>query len=360
MRIPVDTEALMRTVGRHWQQQQQIVASSSARIATGTRLASAVDDAAGVAIAERMRSQFEALYQAGRNAQDGVNFVEIAQDALTQTTDLVQRLRVFALQSANGAFDGGQRSFLQRATVLTLDELDAITRRANANGIGVLDGSRSNLRIQTGPHAGDGLDIGLRAANRESLGLGELSVATQQDAVSALDRLDEAIDVLNEHRAEMAAAQNRMMRLIETLGAQAEHAQATHARISDADIGQEMARRLRAEIASQAGAAMMVQVRQATETVMQLLLPSAPNSLPSAVQAQSGASTPSRLSDSSGASLPTAPLPTTGPSLARVAPIVDQAASGPFSASIVTDTPEPGAVGGFGDPVASGAADVGR
>lgn len=213
MRIPNDTEALMRTVTRHWQQQQQIVASSSARIATGTRLVSAVDDAAGVAIAERVRSQFEALYQAGRNAQDGINFVEIAQSSLGQMTDLVQRMRVFALQSANGVYDDGQRGYLQRATVLTLDELDALSRRSHANGINMLDGSRSNLRIQNGANGGDGFDIALKTVDSDAIGLGDLSVATQEDAVSALDRLDEALEVLFEHRAELAAAQALCLRL---------------------------------------------------------------------------------------------------------------------------------------------------
>lgn len=322
MRIPNDTEALMRTVTRHWQQQQQIVASSSARIATGTRLVSAVDDAAGVAITERVRSQFESLYQAGRNAQDGINFVEIAQGSLSQMTDLVQRMRVFALQSANGTYDDGQRGFLQRATVLALDELDAINRRAHANDIGMLDGSRSSLRIQTGAHGGDGLDIPLRAADSGAIGLTDLSVATQEDAVSALDRLDEALEVLFEHRAELAAAQNRMARTIETLGVSAENTQASHARISDADIGHEAVRMLRAQIASQAGAAMMVQVRQATETVMQLLLPEPPSSKASASSAGEGSQSRQSIQPMQTVqpmpSVPTGPLPvaSAGPAMA--------------------------------------------
>ena len=352
MRIPNDTEALMRTVTRHWQQQQQIVASSSARIATGTRLVSAVDDAAGVAIAERVRSQFESLYQAGRNAQNGINFVEIAQGSLSQMTDLVQRMRVFALQSANGAYDDGQRGFLQRATVLTLDELDALSRRSHANDVNMLDGSRSNLRIQNGANAGDGFDIALRAADSDSIGLGDLSVATQDDAVSALDRLDEALEVLFEHRAELAAAQNRMASAIKTLGVSAENTQATHARISDADIGHETVRMLRAEIASQAGAAMMVQVRQATETVMQLLLPEPPPLTPDA-SGSAGVASPGPMPASVGmpsmpsmpvtASMPTMPLPSV-----PVGPTQTLGSQGPMTMPM----PVVGAAPGAGDPAA--------
>lgn len=331
MRIPNDTEALMRTVTRHWQQQQQIVASSSARIATGTRLVSAVDDAAGVAIAERVRSQFEALYQAGRNAQDGINFVEIAQSSLGQMTDLVQRMRVFALQSANGVYDDGQRGYLQRATVLTLDELDALSRRSHANGINMLDGSRSNLRIQNGANGGDGFDIALKTVDSDAIGLGDLSVATQEDAVSALDRLDEALEVLFEHRAELAAAQNRMARMIETLGVSAVNTQASHARISDADLGHETVRMLRAEIASQAGAAMMVQVRQATETVMQLLLPDPPKLTP---EAGAGGSSPSPAPalPSPMPSMPSMPLPVaSAPAPTMPLPVASAPPAGPGS-----------------------------
>ncbi len=315
MRVPVDTDAMMRLVNRHWEQQQQIVASSSARIATGTRLVSAVDDVAGVAIAERVRSQFEALHQAGRNAQEGINFVEIAQGSLTQTTTLVQRLRVLALQSANGTFDDSQRGLLQRTVVLTLDELDALVRRSQANGIGLLDGSRPSLSVQTGTGAGDVFDVALRAADRDALGLGPLSVATQEDSVSALDRLDEAIEILNAHRAEMAAAQNRLAHMVRTLGASGEAAEAAHARISDADIGVETARLLRAQISSQAGAAMMVQVRQAMETVLHLLLPpaGAPDAAASGSPPSAPASSPVPDAAASGSPLSAPASPPSSP-----------------------------------------------
>lgn len=272
MRI-ADSESFMRTIQRHCEQQQAIIASSTARIATGSRLVGAVDDAAGVAIAQRVRSQFESMRQASRNAQEGVNFVHVAQSTLTHSVDLVQRMRVMALQSANGTYSDDQRAYLQRSVVLTLDELDALARRVAAGDVNLLDGARGSLRVQAGPGAGDTIEVASRDADHEALGLGALSVATQTDAVSALDRLDEAITLLNEHRAEMAAARARMERMVDSLGAGEEVARASHARINDVDIAGETVRMLRAQIASDAGAAMMVQVRQATQLVLNLLLP---------------------------------------------------------------------------------------
>lgn len=306
MRIPVDSDAAMRTIHRHWEHQQQIVASSSARIATGSRLVSAVDDAAGLAIAERVRSQFEGLRQAGRNAQQGINFVQIADSTLQTTTDLVQRMRVMAVQSANGTYTDTQRSAMQRSVVLTLDELDAIARRSRINDIAVLDGSTPRLRIQVGPNSADVIEVPLRAADHEAVGLEELSVETQEKAVSALDRLDEALEALYAHRAEMAAAQQRMERAIKSLGVTEINSREAHSRIADADLPAETVRMLRAQIASDAGAAMMVQVRQATQLAVDLLLPQiSAEPIGGDGEAAGGAS--------NGGAPPPAPLPATGP-----------------------------------------------
>lgn len=108
----------------------------------------------GVAIAQKVRAQFESMRQVARNAQEGVNSVRIAEVTLTQGTDLVQRMRVMALQSANGTFTDEQRGYLQRAVVLTLDELDALAHRSGSGDVNLLDGSRTMLRVHAGPGAG--------------------------------------------------------------------------------------------------------------------------------------------------------------------------------------------------------------
>lgn len=354
MRIPIDTDSALRTIQRHWEHQQQVVASSSARIATGSRLVGAVDDAAGVAIAERVRAQFEGLRQAARNTQEGVNFVQIAEGTLSQTTDLVQRMRVIALQSANGTYTDDQRTMLQRAVVLTLDELDAMVRRSHVNDINLLDGSRPSLRVQAGPTATDTLDLTLGSNDSAALGVGELSVATQADSVSALDRLDEAIDVLNEHRAEMASARARMERTITSLGASQDLARATHARINDTDLGAETVRMLRAQIASDSGAAMMVQVRQATQLVLNLLLPqesSRSGAAAEAVGSRAGATGAGASTPTSGAPMPApAPVavetPGTG-GVQGVAPSREPIAK-PITVPIAVPAGGSGGTGGFG------------
>lgn len=359
MRIPVDTDYAMRTVQRHWEHQQQVIASSSARIATGSRLVGAVDDAAGVAIAERVRSQFEAMRQLSRNAQDGINFVQIAEGTLTGSTDLVQRMRVMALQSANGTYTDDQRSHLQRSVVLTLDELDALAHRSSANGVGLLDGSRSALSITTSPDGRGPLQVALPTADSDGIGLAGLSIATQEDATSALDVLDEALEVLYEHRAEMAAARSRMERMIDTLGAAQEQATASHARINDADLGQETVRMLRAQIASDAGAAMMVQVRQATQLVLNLLLPQAPSlEQPSSQAAGADASTapaggsgavaaPVSMPVTGPVSMPVS-MPVTGPATGPIPVVVAQAAVLTSAGSAAFGSSGPGAGGRWG------------
>lgn len=274
MRVPVDTDALMHSIQRHWSAQQQVAQSSRARLASGTRIVSAADDAAGLAIAERMRSVASGRYQASRNAQEGVNLVQIADGAMSQMSELLQRMRVFAVQSANGTYSGPQRSALQKALEHSLAAFDTVVANTTYNGKSVLDGSRASVSVQVGPDGGQSLQIDLAHADRAGIGLsGSLSIAEQPDAESALDLLDDAIDELMAQRAQMAAAQQRLEGMVRTLGASADLTQESAARVSDADIGAESARMLRAQLYADVGVALISQVQQVQLSVLDLLAP---------------------------------------------------------------------------------------
>lgn len=363
MRIPVDTDILARTAARSWEASQASAATAARRLATGERVSSAIDDAAGLAIAERLRAQYEGLYQASRNAQEGVNFLQIAEGALSHTGDLLQRIRVLALQSANGTFEDRQRSLLQKVVDRTLDEIDAVAHGARYNGAALLDGSRTQWTLQVGADAGDTFTVRLDAATADALGLdgtmderavtemrfaqaaldlGPLSIETREKAVTAIEILDRALAYVLAERAEHGASVNRLDFMIRTLGVTAENIDAAHSRIIDADIPAETARLLRSQIAGEASATMMAQAQRAQALVLELLRPLAtPKTEPvrtvsAAMQEaggsgrSSGAPAPATASSGAGSSSAAAPVtvgPWTGSAASAPAPVAPPAPS---------------------------------
>lgn len=355
MRIAIGSDVLMQTAARHSTQAHERIAVSVRHVASGKRVASAIDDAAGLAVAQRLRAQYESLFQASRNAQEGLNFLDIADGALTRTTDVLQRLRIIALQSATDTYTDTQRLHLQRAVDLSLDEIDAVAARTTYGGHTLLDGSRTAWHLQVGADAGQTLTIEVRAADRVALGLapardaadaetpadgadgadgvdadsarapttpalptdtavapaqaafaaaaggGPLSVRTRDAAVTALDLLDKALAYVLVERAEFGAASNRLEFMIRTLGVSADAARAAEARITDADLPAEVATMVRAQIAAEVTAHMMARAQHAQALVLELLRP-APAVTRSATRDAATATTP----PAPGAGLPTA------------------------------------------------------
>ncbi len=274
MRVPIDIDALQRVVQRNWTHQVKQISSSSTKLATGLRIASAVDDASGLAISQRDRSVSEGAHQAHRNIQDGIALTRIGEGALSEMTAMVQRMRVLSLQSANGTFSDAQRAGMQAAVLITLDEMDSIVSRTEANRLRVFGGDP--LSMQVGAQNGQTVSVPRPDTGATALGLtGEtgIDIGTQEGAKSALQMLDEALEALFEHRAEVAAAENRMAAAARALAVQEANSRAAAARREEVDVAEEAGALAKATMLAEVGSAMMAQVQQVQRSVMELLRP---------------------------------------------------------------------------------------
>lgn len=179
MRIGADSDVSRRIGLEHWHAQMQAMSTSISRLSSGLRINSAMDDAAGLAIAEKMRSHVLGARQAHHNAQDGISLLRVADGALTETAGLLQRMRVIAVQAANGTWSDAQRAALQLLMDSSLKAVDEVARTTAYNTIHLLDGSRSGLTLQVGSTAGATLAVDLGgAASADGLGLGTAGTTT--------------------------------------------------------------------------------------------------------------------------------------------------------------------------------------
>lgn len=274
MRVPVDVDALQRVVQRNWTHQVQQISTSSTRLASGLRIARAVDDASGLAISQRDRSVSEGAHQAHRNIQDGIALTRIGDGALSEMTAMLQRMRVLSLQSANGTFGDQQRGAMQSAVVMTLDEMDALVQRTEANRVRVFGGDP--LTMQVGSQPGHTLSVARPEVDTAALGLtgdGGIDISTQEGAKSAIQMLDEALEQLFEERAQIAAAENRMAAAARALAVQEANSRAAASRREDVDVAKEAGALAKATMLAEVGSMMMAQVQDVQRSVMELLRP---------------------------------------------------------------------------------------
>ena len=250
------------------------LAGNYRRLSTGLRIASAADDAAGLAISERLRAQVRSLQQASRNAADGISLVQTAEGALSETSNILLRLRELAIQAANGSISGQDRQTLDEEFQALVDEIDRIGRGTEFNGIRLLDGSASSIAFQVGAGTTSGIDslaAGLAPALATTLGLDVLGVTNSLAATSALDAIDTAIDSISGLRGKFGAMQNRLASTIRFLGIQAENLTAAESRIRDVDVARETADLARNQILQQAAIAMLAQANSQPQLALQLL-----------------------------------------------------------------------------------------
>lgn len=260
MRIPFDQEALSRMVARHVTAHHTTSVESARRIATVTPVAR--DDAAGLAIATRMQAQAASAAAASRNVQDGISLMQVADGALAAMTEYLDQIRIVALQAANGTFADSQRGALQIGVDSLLQGFDDTWRSI----------SESPRSIQVGVDAGDTMTLPSgRVGERDWA----VSVRNVESARSALDMLDEALRELYAERAAVGAAENRLGRILASLGAQESAGAAVAGRITDADLGREVVQLLRSRTWAQAGAQMLGEVQAAGRRALEILLASA-------------------------------------------------------------------------------------
>jgi len=262
---------------------QTDIAKSIEKLASGQRINRAGDDASGLAVSEKLRSQIRGLNQAERNIQSGVNFIQTTEGYLQETQDILHRLRDLAVQSANGIYSDEDRMQIQVEVSQLVDEVNRIASHAQFNGMNLLTGafSRDSTRImlfQVGANVDQNEQVFIGTMTATSLGLmgaqGDdsiLSLVSSEEANQAIGSLDAALKIVSKQRADLGAYQNRFETAAKGVAIAAENLQASESRIRDADMAAEMVNYAKDQILSQAGSAMLAQANVRTQSILQIL-----------------------------------------------------------------------------------------
>ncbi|BAD41957.1 flagellin [Symbiobacterium thermophilum] len=246
------------------------------KLSSGYRVNRAADDAAGLAVSEKMRAQIRGLNMAVRNAQDGVSLIQTAEGGAQKIQDMLQRMRELAVQAASDTLDDPDRQLLNKEFAQLIEEIERTANSTTFNEKELLnaDAASATFDIHVGPGADPDNDvITLQMADLTDTGLkiSELTISTKSDATTAISTLDNAIDTVSSTRATFGAYQNRLEGAIETLKIQAENLTAAESRIRDADMALEMATFTKYQILQQASTAMLAQANMSTQSILSLL-----------------------------------------------------------------------------------------
>jgi flagellin len=274
MALTVNTNLASIQAQRSLSQVTEKLGQSFRRLSTGLRIATASDDAAGLAISERLRAQVRSLDQARRNANDGISMVQTAEGALNESGNLLVRLRELAVQASNGTVSAADRDTLQQEFTDLVDEIDRIAQSTEFNDIKLLDGSQADVSFQVGigTTAGvDSLTVDLDSARAADLGIDALDIGSGGDPQAAIDALDGAIDEVSSLRGRMGATQNRLQSTIQTLAATGENLSAAESRIRDVDVAYESAQLTKLQIMQQAAISVLGQTNMLPQAALRLL-----------------------------------------------------------------------------------------
>ncbi|RPH43731.1 MAG: flagellin FliC [Burkholderiales bacterium] len=259
---------------------QNQLSTAIQRLSSGLRVNSAKDDAAGLAIANRMDGQARGMAVAVRNANDGISLAQVAEGALGKVTDMMQRMRELAVQAANASNTTTDRTSLNAEFLQLAQEVDRTLQSTRFNGQAILAGSAGSLQFQIGANNATTDQLAITTTNMATAAsivavtTGTAAVISGTNATNAnamITALDTALDTVNSERATYGAVQNRFEAVIANLQIAAENQTAAKSRIMDADFAKETAMLTRAQILQQAGTAMLAQANQVPQQVLQLL-----------------------------------------------------------------------------------------
>ena len=251
-------------------------AKSTEKLSSGYRVNRAADDAAGLAISEKMRRQVKGLTQASRNAQDGISAVQTAEGALTEVHDMLQRMNVLANQASNGTNTSTDRAYLQQEFKTLQSEIDRVASTTTFNEKNLLTGSFSDVKLQVGAEAGQFITVKIQAMKASNLGVAstgtnKVSISTSASAQTAISSVKEALKSVSSMRADLGAVQNRLEHTIKNLDNVVENTTAAESQIRDTDMATEMVAYSNNNILAQAGTSMLAQSNQANQSVLSLL-----------------------------------------------------------------------------------------
>lgn len=261
------------------------------KLSSGMRINRAGDDASGLAVSEKMRSQIRGLRRAEKNALDGISFIQTTEGYLQESQDIIQRLRELAVQASNGIYSDEDRMQIQVEVSALIDEVNRIASHAQFNGMNLLTGRFARFTGENVVTASMWLHIGANMDQRERLFIGTmtaqglglqnpngpphtatfLSLSSPDRANMAIGLLDEALKLINKQRADLGAYQNRLEYAMKGLAVGAENLQASESRIRDVDMAEQMVEFVKNQILIQSSTAMLAQANTKPQTVLQLL-----------------------------------------------------------------------------------------
>jgi flagellin len=263
--------------------QGQKVDSSIEKLSSGMRINKAADDASGLAVSEKLRSQIRGLNQAERNIQSGVSFIQATEAYLQETQDILHRLRELSVQAANGIYSNEDRMQIQVEVSQLIDEVNRIASHAQFNGMNMLTGRFSQdgvatMQFQIGANMDQNERVFIATMTAESLGLQgvqgsteNISISTPEQANLTVGVLDSALRVVSKQRADLGAYQNRFEMASVGIASAAENLQAAESLIRDVDMASEMVDYVKNQILVQSGTAMLAQANTQPQSVLQLL-----------------------------------------------------------------------------------------
>ena len=257
------------------------------KLSSGERINRAGDDASGLAVSEKMRSQIRGLNRASQNAQNGISFIQSTEGYLQETTDIMQRIRELAIQSSNGIYSDEDRMQIQVEISALVSEVDRIASSAQFNGMNMLTGRfarpmgenvvTASMWFHIGSNMDQRMQVYIGTMSATALGIREIgteakiTLATPEDANRAIGVIDEALKKINKQRADLGAYQNRMEYTVKGLNIAAENLQASESRIRDTDMASQMVEFTKNSVLQQAGTAMLAQANSQSQNVLSLL-----------------------------------------------------------------------------------------
>ncbi|MCX8454274.1 flagellin [Paenarthrobacter ureafaciens] len=256
---------------------QDTLSKSMEKLSSGLRINRAADDAAGLAISEGLKSQVTGSAVAARNAQDGISIIQTTEGALTEVHSVLQRMRDLAVQGASDTNNADARAAIKKEADSLGKELNRITESTNFNGIDLLKGGSKNIQVGTAGSANDVIAVNLGdvatavGALSSATGSTDFVVTDNATAQTTITAIDTAIKAVSTQRSDLGASQNRLDHAIKSLNVAGENLQAAQSRIADTDMAAEMVKYTKANILSQAGAAMLAQANQSGQGVLSLL-----------------------------------------------------------------------------------------
>lgn len=274
MRISTNVSAL--NAQRTMVTSQREIQKSMSQLSSGSRITKSADDAAGLAISENLKGQIRSLGQAGRNANDGISMVQVAEGGLNEVSNILTRMRELGIQASSDTVADRERGFLNKEVQQLKEEMQRIANSTKFGNQALIDGNGGKFDFQVGTGADENVDrisydAGTTNASIDNLGVAGFDFSTKDGAQEALAQIDEAQTTVNGFRADLGALQNRLQSTVDNIGVMHENLSAANSRIRDTDVAQASAEMTKNNILLQANTTVLAQANSVPQNAMRLL-----------------------------------------------------------------------------------------